>query len=319
MDDILQEKIHKENKTMHIEFLLLGFPNIHSFQSVFFCLLLFYFVTVSGNLTIIWLVVSNTSLHTPMYFFLTQLSLSDIILTTNIVPNTLSILLQQGKIMSFSDCMTQFYFFGSSESSECLFLTVMAYDRYLAICTPLHYTAIMHHAFILKLVIVSWCLSFSLILISTITVSRLQFCGPNVIDHFFCDLDPLIAISCSDTSIVKMAIFILCFLLMIIPLIIILMSYTYIVLSIIKIASTNERGKVFSTCGSHLSVVSIFYGTLIGIYILPTKGLSTTFSKVISLFYTVVTPMLNPIIYSLRNKDIKQAIKYCISIVISQR
>ncbi|XP_063305953.1 olfactory receptor 1468-like [Pelobates fuscus] len=313
------EKINEENKTTSIEFLLLGFPNIHSFQSVFFCLLLFYFVTVSGNLTIIWLVVSNTSLHTPMYFFLTQLSFSDIILTTNIVPNTLSIVLQQGKIMSFSDCMTQFYFFGSSESSECLFLTVMAYDRYLAICRPLHYTAIMHHAFTLKLVIVSWLLSFLFTLITIITISRLHFCGPNVIDHFFCDLDPLIAISCSDTSNVKLVIFILCFPMVILPLILILMSYTYIVLSILRITSTSGRGKVFSTCSSHLSVVSIFYGTLIGIYVRPTKGLSLTVRKVMSLFYTVVTPMLNPIIYSLRNKDIKQAIKCCIFIVISKK
>ncbi|KAM8972575.1 olfactory receptor 11L1-like [Pelodytes ibericus] len=297
------------NQTRVTEFVLLGFQNLQSVATLFFFLLIFYCVTISGNIIIIFLVVLDNSLHSPMYFFLTQLSISDILMTTNIVPNTLYVVLGEGGTISFTGCITQFYFFGGSECLECLLLTVMAYDRYLAICSPLHYTSIMSYTCFTKLVIVSWLLSFSLILVSTLPISRLWFCGPNVIDHFFCDFAPLIELSCSDTSTLQMVVVLMCLLVIALPLIIITVSYAFIILAILKISSTSGRWKSFSTCSSHLLVVCIFYGALISIYILPHKGISMDINKVLSLMYTMITPMLNPIIYSLRNKDIIEAMK----------
>ncbi|KAM8972670.1 olfactory receptor 11L1-like [Pelodytes ibericus] len=300
----------EKNQTMVTEFLLLGFQNIGRFKTLFFLLLfVFHVATVIGNLIIIWLVVSNRSLQTPMYFFLAQLSVSDIFLTTNIAPNTLSIIWNDGGSMSFSGCIIQYYFFSGSEAAECFLLSLMAYDRYLAICKPLRYTSLMNIMLCIKLVIISWLLSFSIVLIDTVSMVELQFCGPNVIDHFFCDFTPLIELSCSDTSIIQVELIILCVPTAVFPLIVIIASYTHIVQAVLRISTTSGRSKAFSTCSSHLTVVSLFYGTLIGIYMLPSKGKSLTINKVLALLYTVITPMINPIIYSLRNKDIKKAMK----------
>ncbi|CAH2272528.1 olfactory receptor 11L1-like, partial [Pelobates cultripes] len=264
-------------------------------------------------------------LQSPMYLFLAQLSVSDIFLITNIVPSTLHIVLGDGGTMSFAGCLVQFYVFSVSETFECLLLTLMAYDRYLAICNPLHYSSLMKHAICIKLIIMSWLLSFSIILIDTISISRLHFCGPNIIDHFFCDLSPLLSLSCSDTSIIMLEVSIMSIPVVIFPLIIIIISYAYIVLTILEISSSKGRWKTFVTCSSHLTVVSIYYGTLSSIshltvvsifygtlnasYMIPANGDSLNVNKLVSLLYTVVTPMINPIIYSLRNNDIKEAIK----------
>ncbi|KAM3924577.1 olfactory receptor 11H4-like [Leptodactylus fuscus] len=244
-----------------------------------------------------------------MYFFISQLSISDILLTTDIVPNMLHILLNNGGTITFIGCIVQFYFFCVSETSECLLLAVMSYDRYVAICNPLRYTSIMTWTHCLKLVTICWLLGFTIILSDNVSVSMLDFCGPNVIDHFFCDLVPLLSISCSDTFVVQLEIYLLSFPVAIIPSIIIIVSYVNIVSTILRIPSSTGRQKAFSTCSSHLIVVSIFYGTLFSVYVFPTRGQLSSISKDLSLLYTVFTPFINPIIYSLRNKDIKKAVQ----------
>ncbi|XP_063302591.1 olfactory receptor 5AS1-like [Pelobates fuscus] len=298
------------NQTIVTEILLLGFQDLPNIKTlVLFFLLIFPIVTICGNILIIWLVASNSSLQSPMYLFLTQLSITDLLITTAIVPNTLYIIFSEGDTISFYGCIIQFYFFACSEASECFILSVMAFDRYLAICNPLRYRSLMNPIVCVKLVIVTWLLSFSIELGVIISTIQLQFCGPNVIDHFFCDLVPLIELSCSDTSFIEMEVLILCIPVTVTPLISIAVFYVYIVQAALRISTTNGRSKVFSTCSSHLTVVIIFYGTILGIYMLPTKNKSMTVNKMASLLYTVLTPMINPIIYCLRNEDIKNAVK----------
>ncbi|KAM8972692.1 olfactory receptor 11L1-like [Pelodytes ibericus] len=304
--------MNKENLSSVTEICLLGFHQLHTLRSSFFSILLIiYLLTLSGNHLLIVLVSSSRHLHVPMYIFITQVSICDIVLTTNIVPKMLSIVLYEGSVMSFAACITQFYVFSVSEASECLLLTAMSYDRYLAICYPLRYNSIMNNACCVTLIIMSWLLSLSLELITTLSVAKLNFCGPNIIDHFFCDLGPLLQLSCSDPFIVHLETYLLSVPILISPLIIITVSYISIVITIVKIPSISGRQKAFSTCSSHLAVVSIYYGTLISIYVAPTQGQTLSVSKGLSLLYTVVTPTLNPIIYSLRNKDIKEALKKC--------
>ncbi|KAM8972683.1 olfactory receptor 11L1-like [Pelodytes ibericus] len=304
--------MNKENLSSVTEIRLLGFHQLPTLRSLFFSILLIvYLLTISGNLVLIVLVSSSRHLHVPMYIFLTQVSISDMVLTTDIVPRMLSIALYEETVMSIAACITQLYFFGGSETSECFLLMAMSYDRYLAICHPLRYNSIMDNVCCIKLIIMSWMLGFSLDLTFTLTVAQLRFCGPNIIDHFFCDFGPLLKLSCSDTFIAQMEAILLCVPVLIIPLIIIVVSYIYIALTIVKIPSISGRQKAFSTCSSHLAVVFIFYGTLISIYVVPSKDQTLSASKVLSLLYTVVTPMLNPIIYSLRNRDIKEGLMKC--------
>ncbi|XP_073403059.1 olfactory receptor 1468-like [Dendrobates tinctorius] len=264
---------------------------------------------ICGNLMIITLVSISQNLHTPMYFFLTQVSISDVTLITTIVPNTLHFLLIEAQLMPLTCCLAQYVSFSFCLCSECLFLTVMSLDRYLAICNPLRYMSIMDHKFCIGLAALTWSLTLLVMCVKIINVSVLHFCGPNVIHHFFCDLYPLLDLSCSDTSIFQLQITIIIVTLVITPLILIITSYSCIISSILKIQSLNQRWKVFSTCSSHLTVVFIFYGTLSGIYIVPNSGRAFSMSTAFSLFYTVVTPLLNPIVYSLRNKELKKAFK----------
>ncbi|KAG9469373.1 olfactory receptor 11L1-like [Eleutherodactylus coqui] len=295
------------NITTVTEVILLGSQYFYSIKNFFFFLMLLtYCVTVCGNLLIILVVSYSRSLHSPMYFFLTQLSFSDILLTTTIVPNLLHIVLHEGSSVSFIGCLTQFYCFSATESIECLLLTVMSYDRYQAICNPLHYTSVINFTFCVKSIFLSWVFVFFVILIISVTISHLEFCGPNIIDHFFCDRDPILELSCTDTFIVKMESDLIAVPLVICPFIVIIISYVYIILTILKIPSMTGRQKTFSTCSSHLVVVSLYYGSLISIYLFPNM---INAKKILSLFYNVVTPLLNPIIYSLRNKDIKQALE----------
>ncbi|XP_063302595.1 olfactory receptor 11L1-like [Pelobates fuscus] len=298
------------NQTIITEIILLGFRDFPDLNTtILFFLPLLLIVTVSGNIMIIWLVASTSSLQSPMYFFLTQLSISDLLVTTTIVPNTLYIIYNEGGTMSFPSCIIQFYFLAWSEASECFLLSIMAYDRYMAICNPLRYSSLINQMLCIKLAIIIWLLGFSLQLIVIISIIQLQFCSSNVIDHFFCDLSPLLELSCSDTNIIEVEILILCVPFTFTPLLSIVVFYVYIVQVALAISTTNGRSKVFSTCSSHLIVVSIFYGSLTGIYMLPAKKKSMVVNKIASLLYTVLTPMLNPIIYSLRNRDIKEALK----------
>ncbi|XP_075715752.1 olfactory receptor 11L1-like [Rhinoderma darwinii] len=297
---------HSNSSTV-TEIVLLGFQNLQNVHLCFFLLLLIiYSVTVCGNLLIILVVSNSRSLHSPMYFFLIQLSFLDILLSTTIVPNMLHIVLYEGSSMPFIWCLIQFNVFSASESLECLLLTVMSYDRYQAICNPLHYTSVMDLTFCLRAVLLCWVMMFAIIFTVSGTMSRLQFCGPNIIEHFFCDLDPLLELSCSDSFIVKISDMILAVPFALCPFTVIIVSYVYILFTILKIPSVTGRQKTFSTCSSHLSVVSMFYGSLICIYLFPNTG---NVKKTLSLFYTVITPLFNPMIYSLNNRDIKQALK----------
>ncbi|KAM5171708.1 olfactory receptor 13A1-like [Mantella aurantiaca] len=244
-----------------------------------------------------------------MYFFITQLSLLDIFVSSDILPNLLHIILHDGCSMSLSGCIIQLSFFANAEASECLLLTVMSYDRYLAICRPLHYNSIINRSVCTTSMIIIWFLGFKLMLVESISLCSLYYCGPNIIDHFFCDFEPILELSCSDTSWIHIQTYEIGFLYVIPPFLIIVISYIYIVLTILKIKSITGRQKAFTTCSSHLTTVCIFYGALFVVYLSPTKGQLKTLSKILSLFYTVMTPLLNPIIYTFRNKDFKTAIE----------
>ncbi|XP_075715643.1 olfactory receptor 6B9-like [Rhinoderma darwinii] len=302
--------MQENNVTDFVEFVLLGFQGDPQLRILLFCLLfVLFFFTICGNLLIITLVSISKNLHTPMYFFILQLSINDILLPVNIVPNLFYILMNNGGTITFIGCMTQFLFFASSEAFECLLLTVMSYDRYVAICNPLRYTSIMTSGYCVRLATTSWLVAFSCAFSDTLTISRLKFCGPNIIDHLFCDLLPLREISCSDTFPLKLQMYLQSFPLLIIPGTLIVISYVNIVRTILRIPSNISRQKAFSTCSSHLTVVFIFYLTIFIVYDLPTNGQTSDMNKITSLLYTVFTPLFNPIIYSLRNKDIKKAVQ----------
>ncbi|KAG9469750.1 hypothetical protein GDO78_019749 [Eleutherodactylus coqui] len=296
------------NRTFITEIVLRGFGNLQNFKFFFVCICLFiYMITVMGNLIIIFLVSTSYRLRSPMFFFLAHLSFSDVLVTSNVVPVMVNITLADGGTLFLTDCIAQFFFFGALATTECLLLTVMSYDRYLAICSPLHYSTIMDHTLCMYLVVGCWSLGFALTLIPIFLIQTLWFCGPNVIDHFFCDLGPLLELSCSDVSIVKYEVLSLSGLVTIVPFVFIVVTYDYIFITIMKITSTTGRQKTFSTCSSHLAVVCTYYGTLFVIYVVPHKENSMTVNKVLSLMYTVFTPLFNPIIYGLRNQELKMA------------
>ncbi|XP_072259182.1 olfactory receptor 10A3-like [Pyxicephalus adspersus] len=296
------------NMTMITKIHLLGFHNLYHLNILLFILFfVIYYFTTSGNLLLIVVVVKIRSLHSPMYIFLTQLSLSDLIMATSISPILLRVLVDQQTTITFPGCLAQFYFISASLALESLLLTVMSYDRYLAICNPLRYNTIMNYIFCIKLIFFTWLLSFSVILNHVLAISNLKFCSSNVIDHFFCDLSPLLELSCSDTYLVKTEVTILTIPMAVFPFLFIITSYCYIICAILKMSSVTGRQKAFSTCSSHLTVVSIYYGILLCTYMVPTQGQSLTASKLLSLLYTVMIPLINPLIYSFRNNDIREA------------
>ncbi|XP_069618735.1 olfactory receptor 11L1-like [Ranitomeya imitator] len=302
--------MQESNLTAVTEFFLLGFQGSQGFRiSLFFLFLVVYCGTICGNLLIITLVSTSRNLHTPMYFFISQLSVSDILVISDIVPYLLHILLNNGGSISLIECITQFYFLGASDSSECFLLAMMSYDRYVAICNPLRYSNIMTNRHCVILSVTCWLFGFSCVLIHLIKIGTLNFCGSNIIDHLYCDIVPLLGLACSDIFIIQLEMYLLSIVLIIIPSTIIVISYVYIVLVMLKIPSSTGRQKAFSTCSSHLIVVSLYYWTMFGVYIFPTKGRSQTMSKILSLQYTVFTPLVNPIIYSLRNRDIRKAVQ----------
>ncbi|XP_069618727.1 olfactory receptor 1496-like [Ranitomeya imitator] len=312
----VSEKLPENNLTVITEFFLLGFQVSQCLRILLFSLLLVvYCGTICGNLLIITLVSTSKNLHTPMYFFISQLSVSDIILPTDIVPNMLHILLNNGGTISFKNCIFQLYVFCASEVFECLLLTVMSYDRYVAICNPLRYTSIMTGGHCMILTVICWMFGWFIVLIDVMEAASLNFCEHNIIDHLFCDFVPLLELACSDTFIIHLELYLLSIPVLIIPTTIIIMSYTYIVLTVLKISSSTGRQKAFSTCSSHLIVVSIYSWTIFIVYIIPTKGRTLTTSKILSLLYTVFTPLINPIIYSLRNADIRKAVQKTVDFV----
>ncbi|XP_049629031.1 olfactory receptor 1J1-like [Suncus etruscus] len=300
----------QENQSVLSEFLLLGFPIPQEQQFLFFALFLaMYLTTVLGNLLIILLIRLDTRLHTPMYFFLSHLALTDISFSSVTVPKML-LNMQMGCLaISYPGCISQVYFYLVFGCVDNLLLSVMAYDRYVAICHPLHYTLIMREELCMLLVAGSWVVSCSSALLHTLLLAQLSFCADNIIPHFFCSLSVLLKLSCSSTSLNELAIFTAGAATVVFPLSGILVSYGCIGASILRVPSTKGISKVLSTCGSHLSVVSLFYGTIMAIYFAPSSSNSNSKDMIASLMYTVVTPMLNPFIYSLRNRDIKLALR----------
>nr|XP_021494721.1 olfactory receptor 11H7-like [Meriones unguiculatus] len=292
-------------------FVLLGFPGPWNIQITLFSLiLLVYVITLTGNMAIICAVRWNQQLHIPMYMFLANFSFLEIWYVTCTVPNMLVNFLSKTKTMPFSGCFAQFYFFFSLGTTECFLLCAMAYDRYLAICFPLHYPSIMTRQFCSILLSLCWITGFFVYLIPIFFISQLSFCGPNIIDHFLCDVDPLMALTCTQTPIVKHVFYSISTLIIVLTGLYILGSYALVLRAVLQVPSSDGRQKAFSTCGSHLLVVSLFYGTIMVMYVSPTSGNSVAMHKIITVIYSVVTPALNPFIYSLRNKDMKYALRH---------
>lgn len=297
------------NPTNEPEFMLVGLTDSKEIQLVLSVLfLLIYMLTVLGNIGMILIIHLDVQLHTPMYFFLTHLSFLDLSYSTVITPKTLQNTLTSIKNISFMGCFTQLYFFVLLAASECFILSSMAYDRYVAICNPLHYPVIMSPRRSYTLITVSYMIG---VLDSSVTVfclSTLDFCNSKVIHHFFCDTFPILALSCSDTYNAEATIFVLAGSTLLLSLITISSSYVSILSTILKINSSSGKHKAFSTCASHLIGVTVFYGTMIFTYLKPSTSYSLGKDQVASVFYTIVIPMLNPLIYSLRNKEVKSAV-----------
>ncbi|NXD88185.1 O11L1 protein, partial [Halcyon senegalensis] len=298
------------NVTALLEFKLLGFSsNPHSQILLFTVFLVVYILTILGNVIIILVVTLEPQLHSPMYKFLKNLSYLEICYTTTIVPKMLANILAKRKSISFSGCMAQLYCFISLGATECYLLAVMAYDRFLAVCEPLHYGGAMTFESCTRLAVGSWVTGVFTGFLPCLMVSRLNFCNYNLIDHFFCDISPLLKLSCSDTTVTEAVIFIISFLVLSSCFLLTLFSYLLIILSILKIPSASGKRTTFSTCSSHLMVVTVYYGTMISMYVRLTYNLSSKINKAVSVLYTVVTPLLNPVIYSLRNKAFKKALE----------
>ncbi|XP_015278219.1 PREDICTED: olfactory receptor 2AP1-like [Gekko japonicus] len=301
---------HGGNQTRITEFVLVGFGNAWEAQIPLLLLLfVIYIVTISGNLLIIVLVVSDEHLHTPMYYFLANLSFLETFYSSAILPRVLYSLCTGDRSISFIGCVTQYYFFGILVTTECFLLAAMSIDRYLAICKPLYYAAVMNDKLCAQLAVSSWVGGWLAISITISFMSQLVFCGPNEMDHFFCDFAPIVSLSCSNTRTIEVVSFILSSVCVFPPFLLTLATYICIITSILRIPSTAGRQKAFSTCSSHLLVVTIFYGTLTIVYILPNSSTLRDLNKVFSLLYTILTPLANPLIYSLRNKEVKEALK----------
>ncbi|XP_024418110.2 olfactory receptor 1J1 [Desmodus rotundus] len=299
-----------KNQSSVSEFLLLGLPIRPGQQGVFFTLFLgMYLTTVLGNLLIILLIRMDSRLHTPMYFFLSHLALTDVSFSSVTVPKMLMNMLIQHLSIPYEGCISQVYFFIFFADLDSFLITSMAYDRYVAICHPLQYTTIMSQSICVMLVAGSWVIACACALLHTLLLARLSFCAEHTIPHFFCDLDALLKLSCSDTSLNQLVIFTVGLTAIMLPFLCILVSYGHIGVSILRGPSTSNIYKALSTCGSHLSVVTLYYGAIIGLYFLPSSNNSNDNNIIASLMYTVVTPMLNPFIYSLRNKDMKGALR----------
>ncbi|XP_058379947.1 olfactory receptor 1J1-like [Diceros bicornis minor] len=306
--------MRRENQSSVSEFLLLGLPIWQELQGVFFTLfLVMYLTTVLGNLLIILLIKLDSLLHTPMYFFLSHLAFTDVSFSSVTVPKMLVNMQTKHKSIPYAGCISQTYFFIFFAALDSFLITSMAYDRYVAICHPLHYTVIMSQSVCVMLVAGSWLITCVCALLHTLLLARLSFCADHTVPHFFCDLAALLKLSCSDTSLNQLVIFTVGLTTIVLPFLCILVSYGNIGATIFRVPSTKGICKALSTCGSHLSVVTLYYGAIIGLYFLPSSNNTNENNIIASLIYTVVTPMLNPFIYSLRNKDMKGALRKLLS------
>ncbi|XP_068104087.1 olfactory receptor 10C1-like, partial [Hyperolius riggenbachi] len=297
------------NQTTVTQFIILGFSAFTDVYLPFFLLFLFvYLATLIGNGSVVYLVNSDRCLHSPMYFFLCNLSVLEIIYSSVTMPKILFNLLSKNKNISFLGCAVQMFFFLAMGTTECLLLAVMAFDRFTAICRPLYYSLIMNIKRRRLLAAFTWSSGAVLSLGQTAFIFCLPFCGPNVIDHFFCDIPPVLKLACSDTYLNEVAIFGVCVAILLTPFLLILGSYTRIISTLLKMRMTGSHGKAFSTCISHLTSVTLFYGTASFMYLRPRTLYSLHVDRFLALFYSVVTPMLNPLIYSLRNQEVKASL-----------
>ncbi|XP_027714469.1 olfactory receptor 10AG1-like [Vombatus ursinus] len=295
----------EDNLTVVIEFILLGFSDLPNLQGFLFGIFLVMYLSILiGNGLLIVITKINPALLTPMHFFLQNFSFLEICYTSVTFPRMLADLWSQKRTISFAACAVQTCFLYILGVAECLLLGVMAYDRYVAICKPLYYPFIMNHKLCVQLVVASWVIGVPIVIEETYQIFSLNFCGPNLINHIFCDSPPLFKLACGDTYNVEVSVHVVAVIFLLISFLPIIASYVKILTTILKLPSTSGRSKAFSTCSSHLMVVCLFYGSGSIMYLWPKSSQSATSGKVLALFYTTVTPVFNPLIYSLRNKDV---------------
>ncbi|KAJ1095760.1 hypothetical protein NDU88_000916 [Pleurodeles waltl] len=298
------------NQTSVSEFIILGFtgsPEIRFLLFIIFSIV--YLITIMGNATVMLVLHVDPSLHTPMYFFLRNLSFLEICYSSVTVPKMLTNLLAEDKTISFIGCATQMHFLLSLGTTECFLLAVMAYDRYTAICHPLHYPLIMNKRLCQGLAAGCWASGTLLSLGNTSFIFTLPFCGPNIINHFFCDIPPVLELACADTSANEVTTFVICVVILLTPFLLTLTSYARVASTVLKMRSVEGQRRAFSTCAAHLTSVSLFYGTASFMYLRPKASYSLEVDKLLALFYSVITPMLNPLIYTLRNKEVMGSLR----------
>ncbi|XP_007957482.2 olfactory receptor 6C4-like, partial [Orycteropus afer afer] len=303
-----------KNWTTFTEFILLGLTNKSELQVlIFIFLFLTYMLSVLGNMTIITLTLLDPHLQTPMYFFLWNFSFLEISFTSIFIPRFLTSMLTGNKVISFAGCLNQYFFAIFLGATEFYFLASMSYDRYVAICKPLHYLTIMSSRVCIQLVFFSWLGGFLAILLPIILMSQVDFCVSNVLNHYYCDYGHLMELACSDTSFLELMVILLAVVTLVVTLVLVILSYTYIIRTILRIPSAQQRKKAFSSCSSHMIVISLSYGSCMFMYINPSAKEVGAFNKAIAVLITSITPLLNPFIYTLRNQQVKISDKGLIS------
>ena len=301
------------NHTTVANFILLGLTDDPQLQVIIFLLLFFtYMLSITGNLTIITLTLLDLHLKTPMYFFLRNFSFLEVSFTTACIPKFLVSMATGDKTISYNDCAAQLFFTIHLGATEFFLLAAMSYERYVATCKPLHYTTIMSSRVCSLLVFASWMAGFLIIFPPLLMGLQLDFCAANTVDHFFCDVSPILQLSCTDTDIIELMMLLSAILTLLVTLVLVILSYTNIIRTILKIPSSQQRKKAFSTCSSHMVVVSISYGSCIFMYVKPSAKERVSLNKGIALLSTSVAPMLNPFIYTLRNKQVKDVFKHIV-------
>ncbi|KAM8934154.1 olfactory receptor 10A7-like [Pelodytes ibericus] len=297
------------NNTAVTEFTLLGFSSDPRTQIILFVIfLIIYVIILLFNSLIIIVTITDNGLQTPMYFFITNLSILDICFSTSGVPRMLKDMLSVKKTISFAECATQMYIGLSLGETECILLAIMAYDRYIAICYPLHYTVIINRNYCIKIASGTWICGFVLSLTHVVLTCNVDFCGPNEINHVICEVPEVLALGCGNTELIDFMFFVVGIFILMIPITFIIISYIRIIHAILKISSFDGQMKAFSTCGSHVIVVTIFYGSAMATYMKPRSKTSPTTDKIFAVFYGIITPLMNPLIYTLRNREVKTAL-----------
>ncbi|XP_018427657.1 PREDICTED: olfactory receptor 6B1-like [Nanorana parkeri] len=310
----------ENNQTQVTEFLLLGLGDLKNFRILLFIVfLILHIMGLTSNILVLILVAFHRVLHFPMYFFLSQLSLCELLFISEIVPNILWLTLAGSGKVSVFRCIFHFFLLSVQTITQCLLLASMSFDRYVAICRPLHYTVIMTFPNQLQMVIFPWLLGLALSVMLYVFINKLSFCDLNVINNFSCDIPELIQVSCSDTYFIDLITSVTSFVVFVLPLMFIIATYIFILRAILKIPTTTGKQKAFSTCSSHLMVVSMYYGTLCSVYLAPSGESSVTANKSLTLLYTLLTPLFNPLVYSLRNQEIRTVIFNCQILYIRDR